>query len=182
MKRILALGALGLLFAAITHPVFGQSLGNAGTITGTVVDPSGAAVPMATVTIRNPVSGYTQSTSSGSDGSFRLSNIPPNPYRLEVAASGFAVSAQDVEIRNAIPVQVKATVALAGAQTTVNVEAAGATIVENDPSDHVDVDRSLMLKLPTIDPGASLSEAITYTTGGVAADANGFFHPLGDHD
>ena len=145
------------------------------------MDPSGAAVPGATVTIRNPVSGYVQSTSTGTDGSFRLSNIPPNPYRLEATASGFGVSAQDVDIRNALPVQVKATLALAGAQTTVNVEAAGATIVENDPSDHVDVDRTLMLKLPTIDPAASLSEAITYTTGGVAADANGFFHPLGDH-
>jgi hypothetical protein len=145
------------------------------------VDPSGAAVPGATVTIRNPVSGYSQSTATAADGSFRLSNIPPNPYRLEATASGFGVSAQNVDVRNAIPVQVKATLALAGAQTTVNVEAAGATIVENDPSDHVDVDRTLMLKLPTIDPGASLSEAITYTTGGVAADANGFFHPLGDH-
>src|SRR5262249_38322091 len=26
-----------------------------------------------------------------------------------------------------------------------------------------------------------LSDAITYNTGGVAADANGFFHPMGDH-
>jgi hypothetical protein len=179
--RTLAVVALGLLFSILTHPVFGQSLGNAGTIGGTVVDPTGAAVPGATVTIRNPVSGYRQSTTTAADGSFRLSNIPPNPYRLEATASGFGVSAQDVEIRNAIPVQVKATLALAGAQTTVNVEAAGATIVENDPSDHVDVDRSLMMKLPAVDPAASLSEAIVYSTGGVAADANGFFHPLGDH-
>ena len=26
-----------------------------------------------------------------------------------------------------------------------------------------------------------MSQAITYSTGAVAADANGFFHPLGDH-
>ena len=37
------------------------------------------------------------------------------------------------------------------------------------------------MKLPTIDPGAGLSQAIVYSTGGVAADGNGFFHPLGDH-
>ncbi len=37
------------------------------------------------------------------------------------------------------------------------------------------------MKLPSFDPGGGLSEAITYSTGGVAADANGFFHPLGDH-
>ena len=32
-----------------------------------------------------------------------------------------------------------------------------------------------------VDPAAGLSEPIAYSTGGVAADANGFFHPLGDH-
>jgi hypothetical protein len=181
MRRNLAVCALGLLFAMTTRPLFGQSLGNAGTIQGNVVDPSGAAVPGATVTIRNPVSGYVQPATTAADGSFRFTNIPPNPYHLEVTASGFAAFAEDVNVRNAIPVQVKATLALAGAQTTVNVEATGADIVENDPSAHVDIDRTLMLKLPAVDPAAGLSEAITYSTGGVAADANGFFHPLGDH-
>ncbi len=38
-----------------------------------------------------------------------------------------------------------------------------------------------MLKLSAVDPGGSLSQAIIYSTGGVAADGNGFFHPLGDH-
>ena len=37
------------------------------------------------------------------------------------------------------------------------------------------------MKLPAFDPAGSLSQAITYSTGGVAADGNGFFHPLGDH-
>ena len=39
MKRILALGALLLFFAVNIQPVFGQSLGNAGTIEGTLLDP-----------------------------------------------------------------------------------------------------------------------------------------------
>ena len=54
-------------------------------------------------------------------------------------------------------------------------------MVETDPSTHQDVDRSAFLKLPGFDPGAQLSQAITASSGGVAADANGFFHPLGDH-
>jgi len=171
--------------AAFIGPNFtvavGQSLGNAGTIEGTIVDPSGAAIPGATVTIRNAVSGYTQTAMSDSNGAFRLNNIPPNPYHLEVMSSGFSSYAQDVDVKNSIPVQFKATMSLAGGQTTVNVEAAGADILENDPSAHVDIDRSLMLKLPDVDPAAGLSQAIVYSTGGVAADANGFFHPLGDH-
>src|SRR5450432_3316197 len=156
-------------------------MGNAGTIEGSVVDPSGAVVAKATVTIHNAVSGYNQSTATVADGTFRFSNIPPNPYHLEVKASGFAVFAQDVSVRSAIPIQFKATLALAGAQTSVTVEGAGADLVEVDPSAHIDADRSLIMKLPSFDPAGGLSQAITYSTGGVAADGNGLFHPLGDH-
>jgi hypothetical protein len=84
-------------------------------------------------------------------------------------------------VKNAIPIQLKASLALAGANTTVNVQGGAADAIEVDPSAHVDVDRSQMLKMAGVDPGGSLSQAITYSTGGVAADGNGFFHPLGDH-
>ena len=179
MKNTLALGAL-LLCAVVVDPVFCQSLGNAGTIEGSIVDPAGAAVTKVTVTIHNAVTGYKQSTVSGADGTFRFSNIPPNPYHLEVTASGFAVFAHDVSIRSAIPIQFKATLALAGAQTSVTVEGSG-DLIEVDPSAHIDADRSLIMKLPSVDPAGGLSQAITYSTGGVAADGNGLFHPLGDH-
>ncbi|MDP8990412.1 MAG: carboxypeptidase-like regulatory domain-containing protein, partial [Acidobacteriota bacterium] len=170
-----------LLVAFFATGAWAQSLGNAGTIEGTVTDQTGASVPDAKVTIKNGVSGYSQSATSRMDGTFRLTNIPPNPYHLEVTAAGFNASEQDVSVRNAIPVQVKAKLAVAGGQTSVTVEAAGADILENDPSAHIDVDRSLILKLPSGSPGSGLSQAITYSTGGVAQDGNGLFHPLGDH-
>ena len=180
MGRILALSVACLLLAVVTPWVCAQSLGNAGSIDGMVVDPSGAAVPKATVTLHNMVSGYSQTVTSGMDGSFRLLNIPANPYHLDVTAEGFNAFAQDLTIKPGLPLQLKVNLVVAGAQTSVNVEATG-DVLETDPSAHVDVDRSLIIKLPTADPAAGLSEAITYSTGGVAADANGFFHPLGDH-
>ena len=180
MKSTLALGAL-LVSAAALHPAFGQSLGNAGTIEGTVVDPSGAAVTKAAVTIHNAVTGYRQATATGSDGSFRFSNIPPNPYHVEVAATGFAVFAQDVTIRNAVPVQVKATLALAGAQTSVTVEGAGGPPRGGSLRAHRCGPLAAHEAPFGSIPAGGLSQAITYSTGGVAADGNGFFHPLGDH-
>jgi hypothetical protein len=180
MKSALALAVLALFSLGVT-PSSGQSLGNAGTIEGSVVDPSGAAIAKASVTIRNAVTGYRQSTTTAADGAFRLTNIPPNPYHLEVSAPGFSTFGQDVSIRSAVPVQVKAAMELAGSQTSLTVEAAGSGMLEVDPSAHIDADRNQLLKLPTADPGAGLSQAITYSTGGVAADGNGFFHPLGDH-
>src|SRR5579862_8306175 len=180
MKRIVAPAVLALLFLNLIDRLPAQSLGNAGTIEGIVVDPSGAAVAQAAVTLHNSVSGYTQNTVTDSNGVFRLSNIPPNPYHLQATASGFSTFTQEVVVRNSIPIQVRATLAVAGAQTTVNVEGA-AEALETDPSAHVDVDRTQMLKLPAFDPAGGLSQAIVYSTGGVAADGNGFFHPLGDH-
>ena len=44
--------------------------------------------------------------------------------------------------------------------TTVTVQASVA-LVETDTSAHQDVDRSAFAKLPTLDPGAGLSQAIT---------------------
>jgi hypothetical protein len=177
MNRILALTAF-LLLAGST---FGQSLGNAGTIEGTVVDPSGAVVPQATVTLISAVTGYKQSLTSGPDGSFRLINIPPNAYQLTVNAPGFTAFTQEVTIRTSVPINVKAILPLAGEVQSVTVEATGAVMVETDPSAHVDVDRSSLLRLPDSSPGGGLADAITYSTGAVSGDANGGFHPSGDH-
>jgi hypothetical protein len=157
-----------------------QALGNAGTVEGVAADPSGAAIQKAEIRIHDPITGYSQSSISGNDASFQLVNIPPNQYHLEIRAPGFAVYSQDVTIRNSLPLQVRATPAVAGSNTTVNVEAA-AEALEIDPSAHVDAHRGQLAKIPALDPGAGLSQAIVYSTGGVAADGNGFFHPLGDH-
>ena len=159
---------------------FGQSI-NSGTLTGIVTDPSGASPAGAPkVELRNAVTGYQHAVNTAADGTFRFNSVQSNTYQLTVSAAGFAAASQQVEIHGSVPVNVNLTLQLAAENTTVNVEASGAT-VETDPSAHEDVDRSSFLKLPTFDAGGQLSQAITYSTGGVAADANGFFHPLGDH-
>lgn len=179
--KVLISTLLLLGVSILPSATFAQSLGNAGTIQGTVVDPSGAAVAGADVSVHNPITGYSQTVKSASDGSFKLQNIPPNQYHLDVKASGFSDVSQEVSIRNSLPVEVKAALTLADVSTTVTVEAVAPNVVEIDPSAHVDVDRTQFTKIPEFNPGAGLSEAITFSTGGVAADANGFFHPLGDH-
>ena len=167
-----------LAFTGLTT-LSAQSI-SSGTIAGTITDQSGGVLRGARVGLKNPVAGYEQAVLTDETGSFRLNNIPQNNYQLTVTAPGFAVAAQSVDVRSSLPVTINITLKVAEASTTVNVEASGA-MVETDPSAHQDVDRSSFLKLPTFDPGGQLSQAVTYSTGGVAADANGFFHPLGDH-
>src|SRR5438270_909775 len=73
-----------------------QSGGSSGTISGTVVDPSGAVVSGATVNVHNPVSGLDRSTKTDNTGSFSFVNLPLNPYHLSVTAEGFAQTTQDI--------------------------------------------------------------------------------------
>ncbi len=169
---------LGLaIFAA--GPIFSQSI-NSGTVTGVVTDQSSGAISGAVVNMVNHVTGYKQSAATDAAGSFRFRNVPPNNYDISASAPGFANASQRVDVHSSVPVTVNLTLNVASESTTITVESSGAH-VEADPSAHDDIDRSSFLKLPNFDPGGSLSQAVTLSTGGVAANANGLFHPLGDH-
>jgi len=151
-----------------------------GTVRGTVLDPSNAAVPGAAIEIQNPVSHYDQTVKTDNQGNFTFNNVPYNNYHITVSATGFQGAAQDVDVRTAVPLEVKFTLKLGAATTAVTVEA-GADLVETDPEIHTDVDRNLFNKLPLESQSSSLSSLVTLATPGVAADSNGLFHGLGDH-
>jgi hypothetical protein len=167
-------------FAFITQ-VHAQSAGNSGSINGSIVDPTGAVVPHATVEIRNPVSGLDRTTTTDAAGKFTFTNIPFNPYHLTIEAAGFATYVQDVEPRSSVPVDVAIKLQVAGSNTQVTVEAEGGDLIENDSTFHTDVDKSLFDKLPLESASSSLSSLVTLSTPGIAADSNGLFHGLGDH-
>ncbi len=178
----LSASAQGGYAGAVLHPALSASAqgGNAGFVHGDVTDPSGAVIPNATVHITNAVSGFDHTTSTDALGQFGFSNVPFNPYRIEVSANGFAPSSQMVEIRSSVGTSVTLILQVAGASQTVTVQAGG-DLIENDPTFHTDVDRDLFLKVPLESQSSTLSSLVTLSTPGVAADSNGLFHGLGDH-
>src|SRR3979490_1265315 len=81
-----------------------------GVITGTVTDPTGAVMPNVTVTITNVGTNASQTTTTGSDGSYRFSLVPPGNYTIEMKAANFATvraSGIVVEASRTVPFSVK---------------------------------------------------------------------------
>ena len=157
-----------------------QTTGNS-SLSGVVADPSGAVVPGATVEIHNPVSQFNRSTTTDSAGRFSFPNVPFNPYHLSVNVTGFAAYSQDVDVRSAVPLSLKITLQIAGSAENVTVQGEAGDLLENDPTFHTDVDRSLFDKLPLESSSSELSSLVTLASPGVAADSNGLFHGMGDH-
>ncbi len=147
---------------------------------GTVLDPSGAVVRGVTVDLRNPVTGFSQAATTDGAGVFRFNNVPQGGYRIGVTASGFKPKQQTVDVTSSVPVILTLAVEMSEARTSVEVTASAA-LIDPAPGAHTDVDASTFMKLPSIDPAVGLSSVINYSTGGTSSDANGFFHPVGDH-
>ncbi len=74
-----------LLIFSSSRPLHAQT----GLITGTVVDPSGAAIPGAQIQIINQATGdLTRNAVTDPGGTFRALNIPPGTYEIKVTATG----------------------------------------------------------------------------------------------
>jgi hypothetical protein len=177
-RLVAAMFALGLMIAFAVGAAFGQS--TAGTIGGTVTDPTGALVPGATVTIMNPVSGYTRTAASDNSGQFHFYNIPFNPYNVTVTYAGFQNFHKVVQVSSVVQVTVAAALQVGTSNQSVTVDAPP-DLVENDSTAHTDIDRSLIDKLPIESASSELSSIVTLASPGVAADSNGLMHGLGDH-
>src|SRR6202790_1736789 len=122
-KKSLYAAFLVVFYLGLGLSAYAQSGGTSSGISGTVLDPSGAVVANATVEIHNAVSGFDRTTTTDSKGNFSFPNVPFNPYHMTVTAPGFAQTAQDVEIRSALGVNVKGNLTVSTSSDTVTAEA-----------------------------------------------------------
>jgi hypothetical protein len=68
-----------------------------GRLRGQVTDPTGAVIPGAIITVKNP-SGLVVSAASDGVGGYEVRNLAPGKYTVSVAAKGFAPAKQEIEI------------------------------------------------------------------------------------
>src|ERR1039457_5206025 len=175
------LSTMGMVLLLLSAVGSSQSTGNAGSVTGTVTDSTGAVVPNATVTMQNPVSQYSRSATTDNAGKFSFPNVPLNPYHVTVNAKDFANYSKEVDVRSSVPISLSVSLQIGVSGENITVVGDASDLVENDPTFHTDIDRSLFDKLPLESGSSELSSLVTLSTPGVAADSNGLFHGMGDH-
>ncbi len=76
--------------------VYGQA--DSGRIVATVTDPSGAAIPNATISLVNPQTGLKLSSTSSSSGELNITAVPQGSYTAMVTAAGFESQTQQVTV------------------------------------------------------------------------------------
>jgi hypothetical protein len=127
---------------------FAQSGGTA-QISGTVHDPSGSAVPGATVKATKTDTDATRTVETGADGSYILPNLPVGPYRLEVTKDGFSTSVQNgIVLQVASSPTVEITLQLGAVSQQVQVEASALTVETRSSGVGQVVDQQRVVDLP----------------------------------
>jgi len=76
--------------AGICHFGWGQEV--TASITGTVTDPGGAALPGATVTATSLERGQTYTALTNDSGLYRIAQLPVGTYTVKVEKSGFSLA------------------------------------------------------------------------------------------
>jgi A-macroglobulin TED domain/Alpha-2-macroglobulin family/Carboxypeptidase regulatory-like domain/MG2 domain/A-macroglobulin receptor binding domain/Alpha-2-macroglobulin bait region domain len=113
------LGQQGVLGVRIEHdrgPVNDRA-----DIVGTVLDPTGAIVPGAAVTLHRISTGETRNASSNKEGVFTFSGLAAGRYRIRVAAPGFMILSYDLSLRARDSAILSAALNIASATQSVTV-------------------------------------------------------------
>jgi hypothetical protein len=119
MKSIRLLPFIAILVLGFASLAFGQE--TTGSIEGTLRDPQGNLVAGVPVTITGVTVGFSRSTTSGADGRFVLTQLPPGIYKVTIAASsGFGEQINErVEVVLGKPTSLEFNLQPAGATGTV---------------------------------------------------------------
>ena len=127
----------------LTGSVFAQVNGQ---LTGTVTDPSGAAIANAKITVTNAAKAFSASTTSNSSGNYTVREIPVGTYKVATEATGFkTVSNNDVVINTGTIAHIDVKMILGQAREIVEVTGAAAQVNTEDS------------KLATIVTGAQIA-------------------------
>ncbi|HYL99159.1 MAG TPA: TonB-dependent receptor, partial [Blastocatellia bacterium] len=155
MKKAACFLTICLLMAPISSAMAQSTFG---TIIGTALDSSGAAVPGVTITIRNLDENTTHTTTSDEEGNFQFINLKPGRYEVVAKAAGFSdfkIREVPLDARQSLRVEVKLEVAAIG--ETVQVSAGETGINTENATIGAEIKGENIAQLPLNYRGATTS-------------------------
>ncbi len=149
MKRLTgAFSTYVILFLMFAFMICGQ-VRTTGDIQGTVTDPSGAAVPNVTITLKDLGTGVAKTTTSGTDGAFVFLNLLPGKYELTATATGFQTALySSIDVLTAQTKSLPVKLAIGQTRETVEVKDVVETLQTNSNQIATTVQNAFVQELP----------------------------------
>ena len=145
-------------------------------ITGTVTDPSGAAVPGATVTATSQERGIAYTAQTNESGLYRISQLPAGSYDLKIEKTGFAVATHPAFVLTVNQVaridvtmkvgQISETVEVTGAAPVMQTQTTEVgTIINSATNDNMPLASRNYVQLTLLAPGSVSTDPSSFVSG-----------------
>ncbi len=161
VRHILFVSFLSLVIIA---RVYGQSPN--GTISGLIVDPTGAIIVGADILAANDATGVQYSAKTNGGGIYLVSSLPPGTYRLQVSKIGFKTLIKpDIVLNVQDALAINFTLPVGAISEVVTVTAGAPMVNTTDGSVSTIVDKNYIKNMPL--NGRSFQDLILLTPGTV---------------
>jgi len=113
-------------FLLLAAAVACAQISSTSSLSGTVIDPTGAMVPGAQVTVRNTETGATFQTNTAANGTFLVPSLAAGTYAVTVNSPGFKqAQVPSVKLDVGVPTSIQITLEVGAQAETVTVEGSG---------------------------------------------------------
>ena len=167
---LFAAGVFAAIALTFVSPAFAQSTG---TIQGAITDPAGAAIPNASVTVRDENTGQERTFTTDSAGTYAVPSLPVGTYRVEVKANGMATTAATHLVLSVSTTVVQNfSLNVSATSTIVEIESSAPLIETSASSVGAVVNQTTVQEIPL--NGRHFVDLALLTPGTVTPPANGF--------
>ncbi|PYS52946.1 MAG: hypothetical protein DMF68_00615 [Acidobacteria bacterium] len=136
-----------------------------GSVTGKVTDPNGAAIPGATVTIKNIETNSDTTTTTNDEGTYNFPLLQPGKYTLTVAQQGFNTAVREgieIKVADKLTLDVPMAIGVAATVTTVTTtpvletgSVSTGTVITTRQVTELPLSEGTPYQLATLAPGVS---------------------------
>src|SRR5690348_12453394 len=145
--KSLLVTTLFLIISSWTGQAVAQTL--YGSIVGEITDPSGAAIPNATVTITDRATGQSRDVTSDSGGRFTVTDAQPGVYQIKYVAKGFRpIEKSDVTVTINTVTRADVVLPIGNVSEQVTVEASAVQLQTDKADVHTEISAQTIENMP----------------------------------